>query len=284
MIIQCQACSTKFRVGDEKVKPPGIKVRCSKCGEVFFYEYNLDDDKPSLEADQQSNNVPEPTPDIPEEKVVEETPETVEEQPVAHVETEQEPVLHAVKEEEPVIAQPDPAVTTEVEESTTYEIEEITSSSLEDIETVSHESNGQDDELAQLSKEIMAAQIGTDIDQNTVEEPQNDSLNNVEIDNLDDITMDTASIEEPLQEIVQENNQQQAEEIEEVPPPAENTAGQPQDPSDYRTTNLTVDQDVLEQTYSKGTVALRRARYAPTTHLTSAYSRRRCGKQSALAT
>ena len=43
MIIQCQACNTKFRVGDDKVKPPGIKVRCSKCGEVFFYEYNLED-------------------------------------------------------------------------------------------------------------------------------------------------------------------------------------------------------------------------------------------------
>ena len=44
MIIQCEACKTKFRVGDDKVKPPGIKVRCSKCGEVFFFEYSLHED------------------------------------------------------------------------------------------------------------------------------------------------------------------------------------------------------------------------------------------------
>jgi len=35
MIIQCEACQTRFRLADEKVKPGGIKVRCSKCKEVF---------------------------------------------------------------------------------------------------------------------------------------------------------------------------------------------------------------------------------------------------------
>lgn len=35
MIVQCEACQTRFRLADEKVKPGGIKVRCSKCKEVF---------------------------------------------------------------------------------------------------------------------------------------------------------------------------------------------------------------------------------------------------------
>jgi predicted Zn finger-like uncharacterized protein len=35
MIVQCEACKTRFRLADEKVKPGGTKVRCSKCKEVF---------------------------------------------------------------------------------------------------------------------------------------------------------------------------------------------------------------------------------------------------------
>ncbi len=35
MIVQCQACQTRFRLADEKVKPEGTKVRCSKCKEIF---------------------------------------------------------------------------------------------------------------------------------------------------------------------------------------------------------------------------------------------------------
>ena len=35
MIIQCQACQTRFRLADEKVKPGGTRVRCSKCKEIF---------------------------------------------------------------------------------------------------------------------------------------------------------------------------------------------------------------------------------------------------------
>ena len=35
MIVQCQACQTRFRLADEKIKPGGIKVRCSKCKEIF---------------------------------------------------------------------------------------------------------------------------------------------------------------------------------------------------------------------------------------------------------
>ena len=35
MIIQCEACETRFRLADEKIKPGGTKVRCSKCKEIF---------------------------------------------------------------------------------------------------------------------------------------------------------------------------------------------------------------------------------------------------------
>jgi predicted Zn finger-like uncharacterized protein len=35
MVIQCSACQTRFRLADNKIKPQGTRVRCSKCGEVF---------------------------------------------------------------------------------------------------------------------------------------------------------------------------------------------------------------------------------------------------------
>jgi predicted Zn finger-like uncharacterized protein len=38
MIIQCDQCDRKFRVDDSKIKAPGSRVRCSKCGNVFFVE------------------------------------------------------------------------------------------------------------------------------------------------------------------------------------------------------------------------------------------------------
>ena len=35
MIIRCPECDTKFRLSDEKMKPSGIRVRCSHCNFVF---------------------------------------------------------------------------------------------------------------------------------------------------------------------------------------------------------------------------------------------------------
>ncbi len=32
MILQCQACGTKYRLEDSLLKPSGTKVRCSRCG------------------------------------------------------------------------------------------------------------------------------------------------------------------------------------------------------------------------------------------------------------
>ena len=36
MILQCDQCSTKFRLDDARLKPGGVKVRCSKCRHVFL--------------------------------------------------------------------------------------------------------------------------------------------------------------------------------------------------------------------------------------------------------
>ena len=35
MIVQCPSCETKFRISDAKVSNTGVKVRCSKCAQVF---------------------------------------------------------------------------------------------------------------------------------------------------------------------------------------------------------------------------------------------------------
>jgi predicted Zn finger-like uncharacterized protein len=36
MIVQCDKCSAKFRLDDSKVKEGGVKVRCSKCSNIFI--------------------------------------------------------------------------------------------------------------------------------------------------------------------------------------------------------------------------------------------------------
>jgi len=36
MIIQCDNCKRKFRLDDGRIQPPGARVRCSKCGEIFY--------------------------------------------------------------------------------------------------------------------------------------------------------------------------------------------------------------------------------------------------------
>lgn len=48
MIITCESCGTKFRVGDEKLKRPVTKVRCSKCKHVF--SVRLDKEQPEEEV------------------------------------------------------------------------------------------------------------------------------------------------------------------------------------------------------------------------------------------
>jgi predicted Zn finger-like uncharacterized protein len=35
MIVQCDHCKTKFNLPDEKLKPGGVKIRCTRCKEIF---------------------------------------------------------------------------------------------------------------------------------------------------------------------------------------------------------------------------------------------------------
>jgi predicted Zn finger-like uncharacterized protein len=35
MIVQCPSCQAKFRIGDEKVTDKGVKIRCTRCSNVF---------------------------------------------------------------------------------------------------------------------------------------------------------------------------------------------------------------------------------------------------------
>ncbi|MBN1573416.1 MAG: zinc-ribbon domain-containing protein [Deltaproteobacteria bacterium] len=35
MIVQCDHCNTKFNLPDEKLKPGGVKIRCTRCKEIF---------------------------------------------------------------------------------------------------------------------------------------------------------------------------------------------------------------------------------------------------------
>jgi len=35
LIVTCEKCQTSFKLKDELVKPEGIRVRCSKCGNIF---------------------------------------------------------------------------------------------------------------------------------------------------------------------------------------------------------------------------------------------------------
>ena len=35
MIVQCDKCTTRFRIADDKILPGGVKVRCSRCAHVF---------------------------------------------------------------------------------------------------------------------------------------------------------------------------------------------------------------------------------------------------------
>ena len=57
MIIQCDQCDRKFRVDDAKIKPPGSRVRCSKCGNVFFVEKKETTKSPEKSAEAPPSNL-----------------------------------------------------------------------------------------------------------------------------------------------------------------------------------------------------------------------------------
>ncbi len=73
MIVQCDECKTKFRLDDSKVPEKGVKVRCSKCKNVFIVRR---EEAPPAESDAAftgpAAGAEEPAPS-PEEPSVEES-------------------------------------------------------------------------------------------------------------------------------------------------------------------------------------------------------------------
>ncbi|MGH7884238.1 MAG: zinc-ribbon domain-containing protein [Thermodesulfobacteriota bacterium] len=59
MIIQCVNCKVKYNIDDNKIKPPGIKVKCSKCAVMFFVDKNspLNYDKIDFSSNLESKTV-----------------------------------------------------------------------------------------------------------------------------------------------------------------------------------------------------------------------------------
>ena len=104
MIVQCEACQTRFRLADEKIKPAGTKVRCSKCKVVFTV--TLPEPEPAEEAvDFGSFNMEKVTEDVPSEgashsvSTPSDTPEP-EEQPASPSEPEVDDTADAAEQTE----------------------------------------------------------------------------------------------------------------------------------------------------------------------------------------
>lgn len=62
MIIKCDKCLTSFRLPEEKIKPEGTKVRCSKCKNVFTVLPPKEESKKSQEFDEKTRIAFIPTP------------------------------------------------------------------------------------------------------------------------------------------------------------------------------------------------------------------------------
>jgi len=50
MIIQCDQCSARFRLDDNKVTESGVKVRCKRCQHIFLVRKELPQEEPDVEA------------------------------------------------------------------------------------------------------------------------------------------------------------------------------------------------------------------------------------------
>lgn len=65
MIVQCAKCSTKFKIADDKVTAAGVKVRCSKCKNIFVVKKDQapagDESAPEAAAPQQFSLPPPPS-------------------------------------------------------------------------------------------------------------------------------------------------------------------------------------------------------------------------------
>ncbi|HBG05785.1 MAG: hypothetical protein A2075_19130 [Geobacteraceae bacterium GWC2_58_44] len=97
MILQCDQCNTKFRLDDSKLKPGGVKVRCSKCRHVFLAGAEQKHEESEFDAILSGLGAP-----APEKR---EEPAPVSEEPAAF--GFEEPPAAAAEAPEPAASQPD---------------------------------------------------------------------------------------------------------------------------------------------------------------------------------
>ncbi len=106
MIIQCSQCNKKFRLDDSKVKERGVKVRCSKCGNIFIVKPSpkkLDVEKPVEKQIVEEKPKEEKLPESETIKKIEEEKPVIEKEPQIDKEVEKEPFFEEkplFKEEE----------------------------------------------------------------------------------------------------------------------------------------------------------------------------------------
>ena len=111
MVIQCTQCDTRFKIADEKLKPGGIKVRCSKCRHIFTVmppELKKPTPEPSTEGDEidfgdfNMKSIPEePTPEGISEPATAEKEKSETEPPVASGSTMEGPAEFNFEEDSP---------------------------------------------------------------------------------------------------------------------------------------------------------------------------------------
>jgi predicted Zn finger-like uncharacterized protein len=58
MIVECAQCHTKFKIADEKITPRGVKVRCSKCKNMFVVKPDGVEAVPEEPPEEKAEGVP----------------------------------------------------------------------------------------------------------------------------------------------------------------------------------------------------------------------------------
>lgn len=70
MIVQCDACNAKFRLDDSKVAAKGVKVRCTKCQNVFVVMPPAPPEETTPPKQEETFGAPfEPTPEPPKKEI-----------------------------------------------------------------------------------------------------------------------------------------------------------------------------------------------------------------------
>lgn len=178
MIIQCDRCSTKFKIDDAKVTEEGIRVKCKKCQHIFsvrrpqetFEELKIDED---LFLSEEGVKEEEEFPQIPQEKEEEDwswtgaltTEEHPSEEPSMLKKDEEEaekPTVQKVDDEflfsfEPQVGEIEPSI--EKEETPASGIEEVETQLPESYEMATAEEDDLEDIRMDTDKEAQKVDI-----------------------------------------------------------------------------------------------------------------------------